>query len=40
MYFIKNGLGKNYIWLATSFAVFGMIACFGIGPWSRPTPSA
>ena len=25
MYFIKNGLGKNYIWLATSFAVFGMI---------------
>lgn len=31
MYFIKNGLGKNYIWLATSFAVFGMIACFGIG---------
>ncbi|MBQ7585636.1 MAG: sodium:alanine symporter family protein [Desulfovibrionaceae bacterium] len=31
MYFIKNGLGKNWTWLATSFAIFGMIACFGIG---------
>ena len=31
MYFIKNGLGKKWAWLATSFAVFGMIACFGIG---------
>ena len=31
MYFIKNGLGKNWTWLATLFAIFGMIACFGIG---------
>ena len=31
MYFIKNGLGKNWRWLATAFALFGMIACFGIG---------
>ena len=31
MYFIKNGLGPNWKWLATLFAVFGMIACFGIG---------
>ena len=31
MYFIKNGLGKNWTWLATAFALFGMIACFGIG---------
>ncbi|MCR4666395.1 MAG: sodium:alanine symporter family protein [Desulfovibrio sp.] len=31
MYFIKNGLGPNWKWLATLFALFGMIACFGIG---------
>ena len=31
MYFIKNGLGKNWLWLAGAFAIFGMIACFGIG---------
>lgn len=31
MYFIKNGLGKNWIWLATAFAVFGTFAGFGIG---------
>ena len=31
MFFIKNGLGPNWKWLATLFAVFGMIACFGIG---------
>lgn len=31
MYFIKNGLGKNWLWLASAFALFGMIACFGIG---------
>ena len=31
MYFIKNGLGPNWNWLATCFALFGMIACFGIG---------
>ncbi|WP_339344504.1 sodium:alanine symporter family protein [uncultured Alcanivorax sp.] len=31
MYYIKNGLGKNWHWLAVAFAVFGMIAGFGIG---------
>lgn len=31
MYYIKNGLGKNWAWLGTLFAVFGAIAGFGIG---------
>lgn len=31
MYFIKNGLGPQWKWLGTSFAVFGAVACFGIG---------
>ncbi|MDR1934073.1 MAG: sodium:alanine symporter family protein [Candidatus Accumulibacter sp.] len=31
MYYIKNGLGPNWKWLATLFAVFGMVASFGIG---------
>ena len=31
MYSIKNGLGKNWVWLAYIFAFFGMIASFGIG---------
>ena len=31
MYYIKNGLGKNWQWLAVLFAVFGSIAGFGIG---------
>ncbi len=31
MYSIKNGLGKNWVWLAYVFAFFGMIASFGIG---------
>ncbi|WP_425393739.1 alanine/glycine:cation symporter family protein [Aliagarivorans taiwanensis] len=31
MYYIKNGLGKNWMWLGTAFAVFGTIAGFGIG---------
>ncbi len=31
MYYIKNGLGKNWIWLGTAFAIFGSIAGFGIG---------
>ena len=31
MYYIKNGLHKNYSFLAYAFAVFGMIAAFGIG---------
>jgi AGCS family alanine or glycine:cation symporter len=31
MYYIKNGLGKNWKWLGGAFALFGMIAAFGIG---------
>lgn len=31
MYYIKNGLGKNWAWLGTVFCVFGAIAAFGIG---------
>ncbi len=31
MYYIKNGLGKKWLWLGTAFAIFGMIAGFGIG---------
>ena len=31
MYYIKNGLGKNWGWLGTMFAFFGMVAAFGIG---------
>jgi AGCS family alanine or glycine:cation symporter len=31
MYYIRNGLGQNWIWLATLFAVFGALAGFGIG---------
>lgn len=31
MYYIKNGLGRRWMWLAGLFAVFGMLAGFGIG---------
>lgn len=31
MYYIKNGLGKNWTWLGGVFATFGMLAAFGIG---------
>ncbi|MCG8392693.1 MAG: sodium:alanine symporter family protein [Pseudomonadales bacterium] len=31
MYYIKNGLGSNWKWLAIAFAIFGMLAGFGIG---------
>ncbi len=31
MYFIKNGLGKNWVWLGVLFAIFGALAGFGIG---------
>ena len=31
MYYIKNGLGKNWVWLGTLFSLFGMLAAFGIG---------
>ncbi len=31
MYFIRNGLGPRWAWLATVFAIFGTLAGFGIG---------
>ena len=31
MYYIRNGLGKNWNWLAIVFCVFGALAAFGIG---------
>ncbi|MDO4741543.1 MAG: amino acid carrier protein, partial [Eubacteriales bacterium] len=31
MYFIKNGLGKKWMWLAYVFAAFGIFATFGTG---------
>jgi len=31
MYYIRNGLGKNWAWLAFAFALFGAVAAFGIG---------
>jgi len=31
MYYIKNGLGEKWKWLGIAFALFGMIAAFGIG---------
>lgn len=31
MYYIKNGLGKNWVWLAILFSLFGSLAGFGIG---------
>ena len=31
MYYIRNGLGRNWTWLAVVFAFFGMFAGFGIG---------
>tara|TARA_B110000046_G_scaffold181448_1_gene213692 strand:- start:1922 stop:3292 length:1371 start_codon:yes stop_codon:yes gene_type:complete len=30
MYYIKNGLGKNFRWLAVAFALFGSLAGFGL----------
>ncbi len=31
MYYIKNGLGKRWLWLAYAFAVFGIFTVFGTG---------
>ncbi|PCH84124.1 MAG: sodium:alanine symporter family protein [Piscirickettsiaceae bacterium] len=31
MYYIKNGLGENWHWLAFAFSGFGAVAAFGIG---------
>lgn len=35
MYYIKNGMGKRWTWLAALFAFFGFIASFGIGNLSQ-----
>jgi AGCS family alanine or glycine:cation symporter len=31
MYYIRNGLGRHWQWLGAAFALFGMLAAFGIG---------
>lgn len=31
MYYIKNGLGKNWQWLAVLFSIFGVFTVFGTG---------
>ena len=31
MYYIKNGMGKNWKWLAVVFSIFAALAAFGIG---------
>jgi len=31
MYYIRNGLGHKWTWLAVAFAIFGALAGFGIG---------
>ena len=31
MYYIKNGLGKNWTWLASLYALFGVLTVFGTG---------
>lgn len=31
MYYIKNGLGQKWIWLAYMFSLFGVLAVFGTG---------
>ncbi|WP_202944407.1 alanine/glycine:cation symporter family protein [Parvularcula bermudensis] len=31
MYYIKNGMGKSWIWLAVLFALFGVLASWGTG---------
>lgn len=31
MYYIKNGLGKKWMWLAYAFAIFGTFTVFGTG---------
>jgi AGCS family alanine or glycine:cation symporter len=31
MYYIKNGMGQRWLWLAVLFAIFGALAGFGIG---------
>ena len=35
MYYITNGMGKNWKWLAVLFAIFAVLASFGIGNLSQ-----
>jgi len=35
MYYISNGMGKGWKWLATAFAIFAILASFGIGNLSQ-----
>lgn len=35
MYYIKNGLGKKWNWLAILFCIFAVLASFGIGNMSQ-----
>ena len=35
MYYIKNGLGPKWKWLGGLFALFGALACFGVGNMSQ-----
>lgn len=35
MYYIRNGMGKKWAWLAALFAFFGFMASFGIGNLSQ-----
>ncbi len=40
MYYIKNGLGPNWAWLGSAFALFAMIAAFGIGNMTQSNAMA
>lgn len=40
MYYIVNGLGPKWKWLATLFALLGGLACFGIGNIAQSTEIA
>lgn len=35
MYYVKNGLGKNWQWVGTLFCIFAAVASFGIGNMSQ-----
>lgn len=35
MYYIENGMGKKWHWLAVSYAVLGAVASFGVGNLSQ-----
>lgn len=35
MHYITNGMGKNWKWLAVAFAIFAILASFGIGNLSQ-----